>query len=545
MGMITTLVDQIDSETILLPQFQRKFVWTRPQIEAFMRSLYLGYPVGSMLSWETSPDPAVIRGRVAPGSGTKLLLLDGQQRITTIYSVIRGHVPAFFDGDSALLEGLHFDLLSENFSFRPSAAARRGIWINVTNTFREGPGQHLGRLQTTGQSTEELFNRLIRLTQITNRDIHNEVITNVPYAHEAVVDIFNQVNSAGTPLSADDLALARICVRLPHARSIVHGSLQRLKDAGWTIRPQEYIRAIVAIVTGRVSFDSLNDISASELEATFETTPHYVTSLMALFNRELGIDTDATLFGRGALPVLLTAIHLAGGELDNKSAHQAVYWYMVSALRGRHTGAAAEQNLNQDLELLESGRFDALLDADDRSPIGLRAAISDLFRDPRRRILAAKMVHALARMSPARDISTGQVLSLASHPGPLKVHRIFPRTRLRQIGLPPSYIDDVANCCIVTPPSGSRLRGIDPRILLAHIADEKFDVLRSQHLPQDPALWKMHKYPQFLEARRELLAEALTASLERLAGRAGIAADHRPQHRTSSPMAIAADRVSI
>ncbi|MFB9744461.1 DUF262 domain-containing protein [Pseudonocardia sulfidoxydans] len=63
-----------------------------------MRSLYHGYPVGALLVWETEGSAQAVRGGNA-GAGQRLLLLDGQQRVTTLYGIIRGKAPAFFEGD--------------------------------------------------------------------------------------------------------------------------------------------------------------------------------------------------------------------------------------------------------------------------------------------------------------------------------------------------------------------------------------------------------------------------------------------------------------
>lgn len=89
MAKLSTILDQIDSGTVLLPEFQRGYVWNREQVRGLLDSLYKGYPVGSLLVWETEADPGAIRGSVLAGAGVRSLLLDGQQRITTLYGVMR------------------------------------------------------------------------------------------------------------------------------------------------------------------------------------------------------------------------------------------------------------------------------------------------------------------------------------------------------------------------------------------------------------------------------------------------------------------------
>lgn len=56
MAPLSTILDQIDTGTVLLPEFQRGYVWNRDQVRGLMRSLYRGYPVGGLLFWETAPE---------------------------------------------------------------------------------------------------------------------------------------------------------------------------------------------------------------------------------------------------------------------------------------------------------------------------------------------------------------------------------------------------------------------------------------------------------------------------------------------------------
>lgn len=83
MAKLSTILDQIDAGSMLLPEFQRGYVWNRDQVRGLMRSLYHGYPVGALLVWETEGSGQAVRGG-ATTAGPKQLLLDGQQRVTTL-----------------------------------------------------------------------------------------------------------------------------------------------------------------------------------------------------------------------------------------------------------------------------------------------------------------------------------------------------------------------------------------------------------------------------------------------------------------------------
>jgi hypothetical protein len=115
---------KIDSGTVLLPEFQRGYVWNRDQVRGLMRSLYLGYPVGSLLVWETEADPGSVRGQAGSSVGVRLLLLDGQQRVTSLYGIARGKPPAFFDGNADSFKGLRFNVEDEVFEFYAPAKRR-------------------------------------------------------------------------------------------------------------------------------------------------------------------------------------------------------------------------------------------------------------------------------------------------------------------------------------------------------------------------------------------------------------------------------------
>ena len=114
---ISTILDHVDAGSIALPEFQRGYVWNREQVRELMTSLYRGHPVGSLLVWETKTELADVKGDGAAPPGVIKLLLDGQQRITSIYGIVRGRPPRFFDGDTRAFTDLCFNVYTEVFEF--------------------------------------------------------------------------------------------------------------------------------------------------------------------------------------------------------------------------------------------------------------------------------------------------------------------------------------------------------------------------------------------------------------------------------------------
>jgi Protein of unknown function DUF262 len=136
---LAAILDQIDSGSVLLPEFQRGYVWNRDQVRGLMRSLYRGYPVGGLLTWETQADGSVVRGAAATTPTLRVLILDGQQRITTLYGISRGRPPTFFQGDEKAFSGLRFNVEDETFEFYgpPRCVTSRG-GLTSRRSSREG-----------------------------------------------------------------------------------------------------------------------------------------------------------------------------------------------------------------------------------------------------------------------------------------------------------------------------------------------------------------------------------------------------------------------
>src|SRR4051794_820272 len=86
---VSLLIESIGRGEVALPDIQRPFVWQASKVRDLLDSMYKGFPVGYLLFWETGAEP----GARQIGGGTKdavprLLIVDGQQRLTSLYAVM-------------------------------------------------------------------------------------------------------------------------------------------------------------------------------------------------------------------------------------------------------------------------------------------------------------------------------------------------------------------------------------------------------------------------------------------------------------------------
>ena len=113
---INEMLTSIENGEYLIPEFQRGYVWNAEQVKGFIKSLYQGYPSGSFLIWKTEK-PSEIRGKKTENNLIyKKLILDGQQRLTTIYTIFKGKTPDWYEGVS-LRTDLYFNLTKEEFQY--------------------------------------------------------------------------------------------------------------------------------------------------------------------------------------------------------------------------------------------------------------------------------------------------------------------------------------------------------------------------------------------------------------------------------------------
>lgn len=199
---IATILDHIDSGHMALPEFQRGYVWNREQVRGLFESLYKRHPVGGLLVWVTESNSAQYRGDGSLSPGVVQLILDGQQRITSLYGVVRGKPPKFFDGNKQAFTGLFFNLETETFNFyQPMKMQQDPLWIDVSKLMKEGSqamaefAQELSQRPECATKLGEYLQRLSHLLSITDIDLHVEQVTGADKTLDVVVDIFNRVNS--------------------------------------------------------------------------------------------------------------------------------------------------------------------------------------------------------------------------------------------------------------------------------------------------------------------------------------------------------------
>ncbi len=531
---VSTILDHIDSGQFALPKFQRGYVWNRDQVRGLMDSLYRRHPVGSLLVWVTSADGAESRGEQELSQGVVQLLLDGQQRITSLYGMIHGGPPAFFDGNAQAFTGLNYNIKTEEFRFyQPSLMKDEPLWVDVTTLMRDGHdglGKYISLISQhpdLESDAGKYIGRLNRILGIRDIELHVEEVTGADKSVEVVVDIFNRVNSGGTKLSRGDLALAKICGSWPEGREHMQSVLKRWGDSGYYFSLDWLLRNVNAIITGEARFVHLHDTPTSSIKDGLARAEKSVDYALNLIAGRLGLDHDRVLFGRYALPVMARYIDQRGGHLaDAAERDRLLCWYFQSAMWGRFSGST-ESTLDADLEVITE-----IEHGTDRLFEQLRLWHGSLRVEPahfRGWSLGARfypVLYALTRVGEAKDWGTGLPLksSLLGKMSALEVHHIFPKSLLYSKEFKKSQVNAVANYCFLTKDTNLQIGARPPCEYFFEVEEKHPGALASQWIPKDPELWRTENYLQFLEERRRLLAEAANELIDELRHGASLSA---------------------
>jgi hypothetical protein len=522
---ISTILDHIDNGHMALPEFQRGYVWNRDQVRGLFDSLYRRHPVGGLLVWATEAKAASHRGDGPLAAGVVKLLLDGQQRMTSLYGVVRGRPPKFFDGNAQAFTGLRFHLDTETFAFyQPVKMQDDPLWIDVTclmQTGTAGLGAFVAQVAASPEHAASIgryVGRLSGLLGIIDVNLHVEEVTGPDKTLDIVVDIFNRVNSGGTKLSKGDLALAKICAEWPEARDSMKAKLRDWTGAGYHFNLDWLLRSVNTILTGEAKFSYLHDKGALDIQDGLKRASKHIDTSLNLIAGRLGLDHDQVFFGRFGVPVMVRYMDKKQGVLGTRERDKLLFWFAQAGMWGRFSGST-ETFIDQDLAALEGpdGGLDTLLER-------LRLWHGGLRIEPGHFTgwsLGARfypVLYMLTRMGEARDWGTGLPLkaSLLGKMSRLEVHHIFPKAQLYKLGHKRAEVNALANFCFLTKDTNLDISDSVPEKYFEDVELEHPGALASQWIPTDPALWKIDRYIDFLEARKALLAAEANRRLEDL-----------------------------
>ena len=518
---INDVLSQIDLGNYALPEFQRGYVWTRSDVRKLMYSLYRDYPVGSLLIWDTATDPDIIRGDGTPSSGTVSLILDGQQRMTSLFGVIRGKAPQFFDGDASAFTNLYFNIDEETFEFYSQQKMKGDrAWVSVSEVIPDSGAfftKVIAQRPDDMQYYAEAMTKLNKLSSIKDRDMPVQVVAGEDKTIDVVVEIFNNVNSGGTKLSKGDLALAKICAQWPDMRAEMKAILARLGKKGFWFKQDWLLRCLTVHLTRKAYFSELDGVSIADVKNGLKEVENYIGTCLDHISSRLGLDHDRVLGSHYAIVLMVGYLSMKGGKLSSAAEwDKLLFWYVHAFLWGRYAGST-ESVLSQDLRVLEDGKgVDAHRAHTPKQSRSYTAPAGLLGLEQGCALLP--LLYMITRVNHARDWGTGIELSqsLLGKNSSLQVHHIFPKHVLYSAGKTKSMVNALANYAFLTQQTNLDISDQKPEDYFPIYMEKCPGAIESHCVPTASHLLTIDAYDAFLEERRKLLAKSANAILEDL-----------------------------
>ena len=520
---IQDLLSEIAHGEILLPEFQRGYVWNRDQVRALMQSLYRKHPTGHLLTWRTYK-PSLVRGAQSAPNGHSLLLLDGQQRLTTLYVLFTGEAPLFYEGESLFFD-LHFNMQTEEFRFyQKSRMENNPAWISVHKFLREGLTTLLERIDQLDEDRRTIIQqnlaRLSRLDAVRHYTYTVDQVSGDEFSVDQVVEIFDRVNSQGTPLTKADLGLAHVCSIWPEARAELRAFSLKMGDLGFPVELSFLVRCMAGVATGSIVLEgTFMRTPIAELKRAWQEMQPAFEHLIGVLRHEALIGNLSDLPTENVLvPVTIFLARHGGTFPTDTIKHRFIRWLYLAELWGRYSGST-ETKLQQDVALVSGSDLDPTPELEqailrERGRVALEEG--DLI-GARINSAVAFLSRVVARSRGARDWFTGiRIYDSAVGKSQGSEHPfIFSQSVLKNAGITDQTLSNtIANRAILGKKPSLAHRKSSPADYLREIEENQPGALQEQSVPMERELWVPDRFPDFLTARRRLLAKAMNEFIE-------------------------------
>ncbi len=557
---VEELVGMIERGELRLPEMQRRYVWGKTRVRDLFDSLYRGYPSGTILLWET--DEAVplqemgVAQQTNPYRSTRLLL-DGQQRLTSLWAVLRGEpvtvrdrkrpVELLFNLDHpeelAVVTEVNEngsddddeddvsheepdsteDELLQRFNkmtFVVSTGKLAGLphWVKVSDVFKsDSDTSFLRRAGVSGFEDpryEKYSQRLSRLRGIRKYSYRMDVLER-SLSYDEVTEIFVRVNSLGMKLRSSDLALAQITAKWHGSLKIFQEFQDQCAKGGFELDLGIHLKNLMAFATGQSRFQTVANLPAQTFQRAWEDCSRGMEFALNFLKNNAGIDSPALLSSPFLLVTLGYLGNKRGYEISPEEAEKLRYWVLVSNAKGRYSRGSSETILDQDLlTIRQGGDATALIDRL-RLQVGRLDVSPEELEGRTQRSALFKTMFLAFRAAGAKDWQSNLAIAL-DHAGAqhkLQFHHIFPKAVLEG-HYTAREADDIANLCFISGKTNRRISDQAPAQYFPDVI-KKVDMaaLEAQRIPTEPALLGVAAYPEFLRQRRALVAKRLNEFL--------------------------------
>jgi len=485
---IRQLIDDFQSGRIVIPEFQRGYVWSPSKAPKLIDSLFQDFPIASLLLWQSAE---IVRPRSNESqlgrSRSFSWLIDGQQRVYTL-----AHVK---DGDEGL--NVVFNPDTSEFRLANAATKRDRRWLRVAEIWDDEQYRQIRKgfdSDPRGRAGEARIDRVRRIL-----DYEVPVVRMIDHTFKDAVSAFQRINTLGTRLKETDIESAQIAaVHTGFIADEVIPFLHKLRTSGFTrINIMHLFKAceFIAKPDGR-DRKLLHEMSKKEVESAWRKTQRATQVAIGLVRSELGlINMDILWSGSILVPVIAMCATQGPKELNARGVGG---WIALAALSRRYSGSS-KTALEQDLRACRSGDPLGALISNIRQTRQLKARPEDFSGSLANKSGLLAMYLACRHKGLLDFYQKGNIVLQDN----VDRHHILPRAQFPENQRVSS--DCIANLAFISGPTNKALGLTGPDVYLPKIGSE---ILESQCIPQNKDLWRIDKADSFWAMRKRLLAKS-------------------------------------
>lgn len=497
---LASLLSDVERGNIKIPVFQRQYIWNDEQIISLLDSIYRGYPVGSLLLWSTKAKLTHERNvggfklPETPEDYPVNYILDGQQRLTTLYGVFNSDQNT---ADPKLAERFNICYLPDEDAFVHYSAAGDKEKIQLNKI-----------LDTTKLLSELLkFNdeqkaKIAKLTEAF-KDYEFPVVTIKERSNKEVCSIFQRINSSGTPLNIMELLTAWTWSDKFYLRRETEALIDKLADKGYEkIDQQLLMRMLASITIESIDEKDLVDVNPDSLVDGIHNLKNAVFAAVDFLEGQLKIKNIIFL----PFPIMLIPIVFFYAKIKKPTADQLLQlkkWFWQCALTQRYK-AGTNRLVFEDLSKMK-------LLINNEKPFDERTinVKEELFKSAWRiNSTAAKAALCLmAQMSPksflkGSDVDLGTVLSSYNA---RQFHHIYPKGYLNSQGISFHEANLISNICFLPASENNAISDTPPEQYFKDIPSNLAkDIFDSALIPEAAREGKL-PYDEFIDLRTKEL----------------------------------------
>jgi len=529
---VKDIVKHIDDATLGkldIPEFQRGFVWNPDKAKKFVDSLWRGYPIGTILLWESKYSSPRLAQGIQP---QKLWIVDGQQRITTL-SLIFGKKPYWWE-DAAEWNKYYekYDVLvdiskpkdSLEFGLPNPVRKKSPEWISVRKILACKDEEEISKLaeeiaKRTGYKFSELHGKLQSIKKIENYPLYEIIID---HEVEDVAEIFTRLNMAGVKVRESDVIIALVAAKQPGwVREEFNPFLKSLEDKGFKIDPAILIRSLAIIGKGMARLKDIPEDfweRSKNFEEGWEKTKDSISFVIRKMHG-VGILSSDLLPSHNALIPLFVLRSKFGDAFNFK---KALRWFLLATGDGRYSGSAITI-LDQDVKSINtSSHFNDAINALLKPLCIAESFTEDDFLKNYHDEFLRLVLYLLIFSNEAKDwlyqdiiIGYDRSENRLNEGFKPEWHHFFPIKILEKYSIDDSKINALSNIVILNEKANKTFTSKEPKEYLK-VQNVRKERLVEQLIPTDKNLWEVGNYDKFLQERASNLANAANRWMEEL-----------------------------